>query len=45
MEIGKKVQQALHSKKFRIYTSDDYIGVELAGAIKNVIALAAGIVD
>ena len=45
MDIGKKVQQALHSKEFRIYTSDDYIGVELAGATKNVIALAAGIVD
>ncbi|WP_295994822.1 NAD(P)H-dependent glycerol-3-phosphate dehydrogenase [uncultured Veillonella sp.] len=45
MEIGKKVQQALHSKEFRIYTSDDYVGVELAGATKNVIALAAGIVD
>lgn len=43
--VAQKVQQALHSKEFRIYTSYDFIGVELAGATKNIIALAAGIVD
>jgi glycerol-3-phosphate dehydrogenase (NAD(P)+) len=33
------------SEKFRIYTSDDVIGVELGGALKNIIAIAAGISD
>ena len=33
------------SEIFRIYTSDDIIGVEIGGAIKNVIALCAGIID
>jgi glycerol-3-phosphate dehydrogenase (NAD(P)+) len=36
---------ALHSPGFRVYTSDDVIGVEVAGAVKNVIAIAAGISD
>ena len=35
----------LHSDTFRAYTSDDVIGVELGGAVKNVLALAAGIAD
>ncbi len=35
-------QQALSGSTFRVYTSDDLIGVELAGAYKNVIAIAAG---
>lgn len=40
-----QVQQLLMSPFFRIYTSDDIIGVELGGALKNVIAIAAGIID
>jgi glycerol-3-phosphate dehydrogenase (NAD(P)+) len=36
-------QQALNSPRFRIYTSDDLLGIELGGAVKNVIAIAAGI--
>lgn len=36
---------ALHSPAFRVYTSDDLIGVEVAGAVKNVMAIAAGISD
>lgn len=35
----------LHSNSFRAYTSDDVIGVEIGGAVKNVLALAAGIAD
>jgi glycerol-3-phosphate dehydrogenase (NAD(P)+) len=35
----------LGSDRFRIYTNPDVIGVELAGALKNVVALAAGMVD
>lgn len=41
----KLVQQIFNTPTFRIYTSDDVIGIELGGAIKNVIALAAGICD
>ena len=39
------VQKALHHDNLRIYASDDLIGVELGGAAKNVIAIAAGIGD
>jgi glycerol-3-phosphate dehydrogenase (NAD(P)+) len=42
---AKKIQHLISSPAFRTYTSDDIIGVELAGAIKNVIAIAAGISD
>jgi glycerol-3-phosphate dehydrogenase (NAD(P)+) len=34
-----------HSDVFRIYTQDDYIGVQIGGAVKNVMAIAAGIAD
>lgn len=40
-----KVQKAFSNRNFRVYTSDDTIGVELGGAVKNVIAIAAGISD
>jgi len=39
------VQQALSTPNYRIYTNEDLLGVELAGATKNVIAIAAGICD
>jgi glycerol-3-phosphate dehydrogenase (NAD(P)+) len=39
-----KAQMAFQSSRFRVYTNEDVIGVELAGALKNVIALAAGVV-
>lgn len=42
---AEKVQQILMNPSFRIYTSEDVVGVELGGALKNVIALAAGICD
>lgn len=39
------VQQALMNDRFRVYTSTDVAGLELGGAIKNVFAIAAGIID
>ena len=43
--LAKKVQETFNSVQFRIYTNTDIIGVELSGAVKNVIAIAAGIID
>ena len=39
------VQEAFHTAYFRVYTTPDVIGVELGGALKNVIAIAAGVCD
>ena len=44
-EAAKKIQDIFMTKTFRVYTSDDVIGVELGGSLKNVIALAAGMSD
>jgi glycerol-3-phosphate dehydrogenase (NAD(P)+) len=44
-ETAQCVQQAFSSASLRLYTSSDEIGVELGGAVKNVIAIAAGVVD
>jgi glycerol-3-phosphate dehydrogenase (NAD(P)+) len=44
-EVAALVQQALATPYFRVYTSDDLIGVELGGSLKNVVAIAAGVVD
>lgn len=43
--FSREVQQTFSTERFRVYTSRDVIGVELAGALKNVIAIAAGICD
>lgn len=45
LELSQRVQAWLRVPWLRIYTHDDLVGVELAGATKNVIALAAGMVD
>lgn len=45
MEAAKKVQSIFGSETFRVYTNPDVCGVELGGALKNVIALCAGITD
>ncbi len=45
IETAKEVQQAFLAPHFRVYASDDLRGVELGGALKNVIAIAAGISD
>jgi glycerol-3-phosphate dehydrogenase (NAD(P)+) len=44
-EINHIVQKAFSNKYFRVYTSQDLIGVEIGGALKNVIAIASGIAD
>ncbi len=44
-EAAKKVQEALIGPTFRIYTNRDIIGVEVGGALKNVIAVCAGIAN
>jgi glycerol-3-phosphate dehydrogenase (NAD(P)+) len=43
--LAASVQEAVHSRRFRVYLNDDMLGVELCGAAKNVMALAAGGVD
>lgn len=40
-----RIQDLLHTDRFRVYSNRDPIGVELAGALKNVISIAGGIVD
>ena len=43
--VALEVQHAMHTPSFRVYTSPDVSGVELGGVLKNVIALAAGMLD
>jgi glycerol-3-phosphate dehydrogenase (NAD(P)+) len=43
--LAKRVQAAFSTQWFRVYTNPDVIGVEIAGATKNIIAIAAGILD
>ncbi len=40
-----RVQQYLNTERFRVYTTGDVVGVEVGGALKNVMAIAAGIAD
>lgn len=44
-DIGRKAQKILSTPYFRVYTNMDVIGVELGGSIKNVIAIAAGVLE
>ena len=44
-ELAQNVQRWLNQQAFRVYTGTDLIGLELGGALKNVIALAAGMCD
>lgn len=44
-QLADRVQQLFGTKWLRIYTHHDLLGIELAGAVKNVIAIAAGICD
>lgn len=45
MSTAKLVQAAFMNSYFRVYSSTDIVGVELGGALKNVIAIGAGIID
>ncbi len=44
-ELAVAVQDACMNDNFRVYTSDDVVGVELGGSLKNVLAIAAGMCD
>ncbi len=44
-DIAVYIQEIFMNHVFRVYTSDDILGIELGGALKNVIALAAGVAD
>jgi glycerol-3-phosphate dehydrogenase (NAD(P)+) len=45
IDLARQVQAILHSPRLRVYASDDVIGVQLGGALKNVIAVACGASD
>ena len=45
MELNQTVQENLSHESFRVYTNPDAVGVELAGALKNILGIAAGICD
>lgn len=45
LESAKLVQTVFNSSRFRVYTNDDPLGVELGGTLKNVMAIAAGACD
>ena len=44
-QLAQEVQREFSDPCFRVYTNDDVVGVEMGGALKNVIAIAAGICD
>lgn len=45
LNVASLVQQVFATPYFRVYTNDDVLGVELGGSVKNVIAIAAGVID
>jgi len=45
IKLAEQVQQVFMNDYFRVYTATDYVGVELGGALKNVMAIAAGVID
>ena len=44
-EFARRLAPLFHSPSFRVYPSDDVVGVAIGGAVKNVLAIAAGIAD
>ncbi|HEV3235357.1 MAG TPA: NAD(P)H-dependent glycerol-3-phosphate dehydrogenase [Gemmataceae bacterium] len=45
LDFARWVQSCFTSRRFRVYTNGDLVGVELAGALKNIVGIAAGISD
>lgn len=45
LEVAKEVQDLFNTDFFRVYTSEDILGVEIGGAVKNCLAIGAGIAD
>lgn len=45
LSVAERLQRLFNGPMFRVYTSTDLVGVEIGGAVKNVIALAAGVSD
>ncbi|MCI8646079.1 MAG: NAD(P)H-dependent glycerol-3-phosphate dehydrogenase [Firmicutes bacterium] len=45
LKLAEEVQEIFITERFRVYTTEDVVGVELGGALKNIIALGAGISD
>ena len=45
LENANQAQQILSTQSFRVYASDDVVGVELGGGLKNIIAIGAGVID
>jgi glycerol-3-phosphate dehydrogenase (NAD(P)+) len=45
VHLAQRLVRELHGPRLRVYSSDDLVGIEVAGATKNVIAIAAGICD
>ena len=43
--VAEEAQRALSNERFRVYSTDDVVGVEIGGAMKNVIAIASGFAD
>ncbi len=44
-DLGSVVQREFSDPRFRVYTNDDVVGVELGGSLKNIVAIAAGVCD
>ncbi|MGI9521218.1 MAG: NAD(P)H-dependent glycerol-3-phosphate dehydrogenase [Hyphomicrobiaceae bacterium] len=44
-DLAERISNLLHSQNLRVYWTDDVVGVQLGGAIKNVLAIAAGVID
>lgn len=45
LEVAALIQRVFATPYFRVYTNDDVLGVELGGAVKNVVAIASGVID
>jgi glycerol-3-phosphate dehydrogenase (NAD(P)+) len=45
IKVAEKAKDIINSESFQVYTSNDVVGVELGGALKNIVALGAGMVD